>query len=51
MTEAQPHPAGDPVRAFRTALGRARRAEKTVCELRAENARLRAAQDHLEDRE
>lgn len=49
MTE--PQPVGDPVTAFRTALGRARRAEKTVRELRAENARLRAAQDHLEDRE
>lgn len=51
MTEHEPQPAGDTVRAFRTALGRARRAEQTVRELRAENTRLRAAQDHQEDRE
>lgn len=51
MTEAQPQPAGDPVRAFRTALRRAHKAERTVRELRAEISLLRAAQDHLEDRE
>ena len=43
MTD-QPHPAGDPVRAFRTALGRARRAERTVRTLRAENTALKALQ-------
>ena len=38
------YPVGDPVRAFRTALARARRAENTVRALRTENTRLRAAQ-------
>ena len=48
----RPHPVGDPVRAFRTALGRARRAENTVRALRAEIKNLRAqqgAQQHEED--
>ena len=49
MTD-QPHPVGDPVRAFRTALGRARRAERTVRALRAENTALKAAQAHQEDK-
>ena len=48
MTD-QPHPVGDPVRAFRTALGRARRAERTVRALRAENTALKAAQAHQEE--
>ena len=47
MTE-EPHPAGDPVRAFRTALRRAHKAERTVRELRAENTALKAAQAHQE---
>ena len=38
------YPVGDPVRAFRTALARARRAEQRARELRAENTALRAAQ-------
>ena len=42
------YPVGDPVRAFRTALARARRAENTVRALRAENTALRAAQDQQE---
>lgn len=50
MTD-QPHPVGDPVTAFRQTLARARRAEDTVRALRAENTRLRAVQEHLEDRE
>ena len=49
MTD-QPHPVGDPVRAFRTALGRARRAERTVRALRDENTALKAAQAHQEDK-
>ena len=43
------YPVGDPVRAFRTALARARRAENTVRALRAENTALKAAQAHQED--
>lgn len=43
MTD-QPHPVGDPVTAFRTALARARRAEDTVRALRAENTALKALQ-------
>ena len=42
------YPVGDPVRAFRTALARARRAEQHARELRAENTALRAAQDQQE---
>ena len=38
------YPAGNPVRAFRTALARARRAEDTVRALRAENTALKALQ-------
>lgn len=38
------NPVGDPVRAFRTALARARRAEETVRTLRAENSALKALQ-------
>ena len=45
------YPVGDPVRAFRTALARARRAEDTVRALRAENTALRAAQDQQEQRQ
>ena len=41
MTD-QPHPVGDPVTAFRQTLARARRAENTVRELRAEIKNLRA---------
>ena len=47
------YPVGDPVRAFRTALARARRAEDTVRELRAEIKNLRAqkaAQNRQEDK-
>lgn len=47
----QPHPVGDPVTAFRTALARARRAENTVRALRAENAALRATQDQQEQQQ
>lgn len=36
------HPVGDPVRAFRQTLARARRAEQTVRELRARIAELEA---------
>ena len=46
------YPVGDPVRAFRTALARARRAENTVRELRAEITALKAqkgTQQHEED--
>lgn len=43
MTD-QPHPAGDPVTAFRRTLARARRAENTVRALRAENTALKALQ-------
>ena len=45
------YPVGDPVRAFRTALARARRAENTVRALRAENTALRAAQDQQEQQQ
>ena len=45
------YPVGDPVRAFRTALARARRAEDTVRALRADNTALRAAQDQQEQRQ
>lgn len=40
MTEREPHPVGDPVRAFRTTLQRAHRAEAKVRELRARIAEL-----------
>ena len=46
------YPVGDPVRAFRTALARARRAENRARELRAEIKNLRAqkdAQQHEEE--
>lgn len=39
------YPAGDPVRAFRTALARARTSEAKVRELRAELAALRGTQE------
>lgn len=51
MTD-QPHPVGDPVKAFRQTLARARRAENTVRALRAEIKNLRAqngAQQHEEE--
>ena len=44
----QPHPVGDPVTAYRRALARARKAERTVRALRAENTALKAAQAHQE---
>ena len=46
------YPVGDPVRAFRTALARARRAEQHARELWAENTALKAqkgTQHHEED--
>lgn len=50
MTEPhQPHPVGDPVRAFRTALARARTAEMKVRALQAELDALKATQQQ-EDR-
>ncbi|MFE7604445.1 hypothetical protein ACFU1Q_04655 [Brachybacterium paraconglomeratum] len=39
-----PYPVGDPVKAFRQTLARARRAENTVRALRAENTALKALQ-------
>ena len=54
-----PYPVGDPVKAFRQTLARARRAENTeralraentVRALRAENTALKAAQAHQEDK-
>lgn len=44
-----PHPVGDPVKAFRQTLARARRAENTARALRAELDALKAAQNHRED--
>ena len=41
MTD-QPHPVGDPVKAFRQTLARAKRSENRVRELRAEIKNLRA---------
>ena len=41
MTD-QPHPVGDPLTAYVRVLARARRAENTVRELRAEITNLRA---------
>lgn len=46
----RPHPVGDPVKAFRQTLARARRAENTVRALRAENTALKAAQDQQHQR-
>ena len=39
------YPVGDPVKAFRQTLARARRSENTVRELRAEIKNLRAQKD------
>ena len=44
MTD-QPHPVGDPVKAFRQTLARARRSESRVRELREEIKKLRAQKD------
>lgn len=41
----QPLPVGDPVRAFRTALARARKAETRARALQAENTALKAIHD------
>ena len=51
MTD-QPHPVGDPVKAFRQTLARAKRSENRVRELRAEIKNLRAqkgTQQHEEE--